>query len=127
MLSENRNEVESTTGSEQFQSIRSCVEEDGYYSSANSDVRLKSKLGDNDIKVEKLRSAVKRLVSHGYPATFILLLDECWDMVHSMTEMVLAGTGNSICNMDILAWLVDPKEGSGFAPHRDRQVMKGGD
>ena len=110
-------------GFEHLQSIRSCVEEYGYYSSANRDIRLKSKLGDSSLVVEKLRSAVKLLVSHGYPATFVLLLDECWDMVHSMTEMVQAGTGNSICNMDILAWLVDPKEGSGFAPHRDRQVQ----
>ena len=70
----------------------------------------------------KLKAAVNMLVARGYPATFVLLLDECWDAVEAMGEMMLAGTGNSVCNMDILAWQIDPKEGSGFSPHRDRQV-----
>jgi hypothetical protein len=32
-----------------------------------------------------------------------------------------AATGNA-CNLDILAWYVDPNAGqAGFSPHRDRQ------
>lgn len=106
-----------------LESVRSRVEEDGYYSSANNDVGFLPVDMSLKTHVIKLRMAVELLVSHGYPPTFVLLLDECWDTVESMSELMNAGTGNSVCNMDILAWLVDPKEGSGFSPHRDRQVM----
>lgn len=105
-----------------LKSVRSRIDEDGYYSSANG-IPAPSDRYTNEISgIEKLRSAIKLLVSHGYPATFVLLLDECWDAVQCMTESMAAGTGNAICNMDILAWQVDPQQGSGFSPHRDRQV-----
>ena len=103
-------------------SIRRRIDDDGYYSSANIDVYPPNKSGLTEVQIGKLQVAVKLLVDHGYPASFVLLLDECWDAVDSMRELMLAGTGNSVCNMDILAWLVDPHEGSGFSPHRDRQV-----
>ena len=107
---------------EHLKSVRSRIDEDGYYSSANS-VSAPSARYTNEISgIDRMRSAIQLLVSHGYPATFVLLLDECWDAVQSMTEAMAAGTGNSICNMDILAWQVDPQKGSGFSPHRDRQV-----
>jgi hypothetical protein len=106
-----------------LESVRLSVEEDGYYSSANNDVGFLPVDTSLKTHVVKLRMAVELLVSHGYPPTFVLLLDECWDTVEIMSELMNAGTGNSVCNMDILAWLVDPKEGSGFSPHRDRQVM----
>lgn len=102
--------------------IRARIDEDGYFSSANNDICPPKKSGVADSRVGKLKAAVNMLVARGYPATFVLLLDECWDAVEAMGEMMLAGTGNSVCNMDILAWQIDPKEGSGFSPHRDRQV-----
>ena len=105
-----------------YESVRSRVNEDGYYSSANNDLGYLPADMCLKTNVIKLRMAVELLVFHGYPPTFVLLLDECWDTVESMSELMYAGTGNSVCNMDILAWLVDPKEGSGFSPHRDRQV-----
>jgi hypothetical protein len=106
-----------------LKSVRSRIDEDGYYSSANSISAPSAEYTNEMSGIDKLRSAIKLLVSHGYPATFVLLLDECWDAVQSMTESMAAGTGNSICNMDILAWQVDPQKGSGFSPHRDRQVI----
>ena len=106
-----------------YESLRSRVEEDGYYSSANNDVGFLPVDTSLRTNVDKLRRAVVSLVDKGYPPTFVLLLDECWDTVESMSELMYAGTGNSVCNMDILAWLVDPQEGSGFSPHRDRQVI----
>ena len=105
-----------------LESIRRRIDDDGYYSSANIDAYPPDMSGLSDFQIGKLQRAVKLLVYQGYPASFVLLLDECWDAVDSMREMMLAGTGNSVCNMDILAWLVDPNEGSGFSPHRDRQV-----
>lgn len=105
-----------------LKSVRSRIDDDGYYSSANSASAPSGRYTDVISGIDKLRSAIKLLVSHGYPATFVLLLDECWDAVRSMTDSMTAGTGNSVCNMDILAWQVDPQKGSGFSPHRDRQV-----
>jgi hypothetical protein len=104
--------------------IRNRVNEDGYYSSANTtsnNVRIPAETDIPVLTVEKLEIAVKTLVDLGYPASFVLLLDECWEAIDSMKEMMMAGTGNDTCNMDILAWLIDPNKGSGFSPHRDRQ------
>ena len=92
---------------------------------ANNIATLPSKGKLFNLYIAKLKRAVTSLVRHGYPATFVLLLDECWEAVEQMEELMSASTGNSVCNMDILAWLVDPKEGSGFSPHRDRQVGRG--
>lgn len=105
-----------------LESIRCRVDDDGYYSSSYADICPPSKGGLAEVPICKLETAIKLLVDRGYPASFVLLLDECWDVVEGMREMMLAGTGNSVCNMDILAWLIDPNEGSGFSPHRDRQV-----
>ena len=102
-----------------LESIKSRIEEDGYYSSANTSATCAD---STNFAVAKLKRAVTSLVCHGYPATFVLLLDECWEAVEQMEELMSASTGNSVCNMDILAWMIDPKQGSGFSPHRDRQV-----
>lgn len=61
----------------------------------------------------------------GIPATFILLFDEAWELAfHPSTQQIISQTNHekNVFNFDILAWYIDPSEGSsGFSPHRDRQ------
>jgi hypothetical protein len=74
--------------------IRNRVDEDGYYSSANTttnNIKIPARTDIPIIMVEKLGVAVKHLVQLGYPASFVLLLDECWDAIDSMKEMMKAG------------------------------------
>jgi hypothetical protein len=46
---------------------------------------------------------------------------QAWLLIERMSSLMAAATGNA-CNMDVLAWYVDPNAGAaGFSPHRDRQ------
>ena len=44
------------------------------------------------------------------PATFILVFDEAWELAERLSRVMERTTGNTN-NGDILAWLVDPREG----------------
>lgn len=42
-------------------------------------------------------------MQHGWPATFAIMFDEVWELIHRMSKTMEATTGNA-CNMDILLW-----------------------
>eukprot|EP00877_Chromochloris_zofingiensis_P008660 jgi/Chrzof1/4047/Cz13g18120.t1 len=68
-----------------------------------------------------LAVAVVQLLQHGWPPSFLMVFDELWCIIHQLSGVMKEVTGNA-CNMDVLAWYVDPNQGQrGFAPHRDRQ------
>jgi hypothetical protein len=71
----------------------------------------------------KLKDAIVSLHARGYPATFVLLYDETWELALLALNTLSEATHPSNCfNFDILAWHIDPRENvAGFSPHRDRQ------
>lgn len=78
---------------------------------------------DRDIQlVRALARGVEGLLRAGWPASFIVVFDEAWILVERASKVIAAATGGNRCNLDILAWMVDPNRGgAGFSPHRDRQ------
>jgi len=70
--------------------------------------------GIKDLQQESTKdSAVK------YPASFILLFDETWELARTSRDILKQSTHKSNdFNYDNLAWYI---EGGGFSPHRDRQ------
>ena len=70
---------------------------------------------------KKLAQGIRSLKKLGWPATFVLMFDEAWELIYSLNSFMKSTTGCSCC-YDILAWYVDPSESeAGFSPHRDRQ------
>lgn len=71
----------------------------------------------------KLKEAITALHKQGYPASFVLLFDETWELARLALKTLDDATHPSnVFNFDILAWYIDPREGvAGFSPHRDRQ------
>lgn len=88
--------------------------EDGYV--------LVDKILDESLTV-RLKKAITSLHKRGYPASFVLLYDETWEMARLALQTLDEATHPSnVFNFDILAWYIDPREGvAGFSPHRDRQ------
>lgn len=71
--------------------------------------------------VSRLARGVEGILRAGWPASFIVMFDEAWVLIDYLSEVMRNATGNA-CNMDVLAWYVDPNRGqAGFSPHRDRQ------
>ncbi|GBF92896.1 hypothetical protein Rsub_05732 [Raphidocelis subcapitata] len=71
--------------------------------------------------VAALARGVEGVLRAGWPASFVIMYDETWALIEALREVMAASTGNAV-NMDVLAWLVDPRRGdAGFSPHRDRQ------
>ena len=69
----------------------------------------------------KLAAGVRRLLLHGWPASFIFIYDEAWAVVEKMQPTLHAATGGSRFIGDVFAWHVDPAVGQrGWGPHRDR-------
>jgi len=100
------------------QRVREDLIEDGYAKVECPDAVIPAAV------VQRLRRGVARLVSAGWPATFILVFDECWQAVRGMQQLLQqVHTGVTLaCSFDIVAWHVDPGAGqAGFSPHRDRQ------
>ena len=92
--------------------------EDGY---STIDESLDSSL------ITKLLEGVKALQQGGdgkdattkYPASFILLFDETWELARISRKFLKQSTHiSNDFNYDILAWYI---EAGGFSPHRDRQ------
>lgn len=80
-------------------------------------------LNDNQL-VQKISTGISNLhKTYKLPATFILLFDEAWQLAASGSQILQRTThSNNIFNFDVLAWYIDPSEGTaGFSPHRDRQ------
>ncbi|CAE8630733.1 unnamed protein product [Polarella glacialis] len=72
------------------------------------------------VDVHALARGVVTLQEHGWAATFICLYDEAWAMAGDASRIMQLATGNSL-SMDIVGFLVDPRQTKGFSPHRDRQ------
>ena len=70
--------------------------------------------------VHKLRKGIQHLHQLGYPASFILLYNETWELAyHSWNSVLKPSTHErNAFHLDILAWYI---ESNGFSPHRDRQ------
>ena len=73
----------------------------------------------------KIRDAIATLHAAGYPATFVLLYNETWELAQTALKTLAGATHSSnVFNFDILAWYIDPRENvAGFSPHRDRQPV----
>jgi hypothetical protein len=50
-----------------------------------------------------LARAAATLLQHGWPASFLVVYDELWQLVHEASAPCEATTGNAV-NMDVLAW-----------------------
>eukprot|EP00729_Bicosta_minor_P025417 gene25417-17308_t len=73
--------------------------------------------------IGRLRGAVEQLVAVGWPATFIVVYNEAWELAEILSEVMSGATGGNRCMMDLVAWHVDPSaDQAGFTPHRDRHL-----
>jgi hypothetical protein len=73
-----------------------------------------------DSLTDAIVKGIYKLRAKGFPPTFFLLLDECWELIQMFSNSLKTITENKYCNFDILAWVIEPN-GAGFSPHRDRQ------
>ena len=90
---------------------RMCT--DGYFTVSAGQLRCQQ-------LVTKLANSAAQLQAAGWPATFLALFDESWDLVAQLSALMLQTTGNR-CNFDMVSWFVDADKGEGgFTPHRDR-------
>jgi hypothetical protein len=105
---------------QKLESVAQRMEKDGYFTLDPTDMGVS--VDCKVIKTSSIARGVAQLVQYGYPPSFILMFDEIWTLISRQEVFSKLTCGNS-CNMDILAWLVDPngEDPSGFAPHRDRQ------
>lgn len=99
--------------------VREDLIEDGYSKIARRDAVA------SDSLVAKLHEGITSLVRAGWPATFILVFDECWEAIGNMQALMDAVTqGKNKCAYDIVAWHVDPSVGqAGFSPHSKNSGM----
>ena len=85
--------------------------QEGYFTADLNVDHLSSRLAQG---IAKLRAA-------GFPASFILMFDEAWELSAKIDSKMGPLTGNTN-NGDMLAWDIDPNRNEvGFSPHRDRQ------
>ena len=69
----------------------------------------------------RLAQGIRNLRVAGWPASFILMYDEAWELSKLIDQKMGPLTGNTN-NGDMLAWDIDPlRNEAGFSPHRDRQ------
>jgi len=73
--------------------------------------------------VSALAGAVETLVAHGWPASFVSVFDEAWEVAHMLSAVMRCTTGGNENMQDLVAWHVDAsKHQAGFSPHRDRHL-----
>eukprot|EP01103_Thecamoeba_quadrilineata_P008293 TRINITY_DN1805_c0_g1_i2.p1 TRINITY_DN1805_c0_g1~~TRINITY_DN1805_c0_g1_i2.p1 ORF type:complete len:192 (-),score=24.31 TRINITY_DN1805_c0_g1_i2:966-1541(-) len=94
--------------------LKSRLDKDGYFLLPSSLLPW----GDPDAQLNLAR-AVIQLKQNGWSPSFISIFDEAWILCHQLSEIVYQTTGNKL-NMDLLTFYVDPSQGAGFSPHRDR-------
>ena len=93
----------------------------GYFRLNSEQMNLPKGISDQNI-CELLAAGVKRLVSHGYPPSFIMMYDEAWLLGDLMTSVVQPASGNHPIG-DWFVFYVDPSDIGGYKPgppHRDR-------
>jgi hypothetical protein len=98
---------------EESERRRRCLIEDGF-------VLVDDPL--NETLIKKVREGVEALQGANeakFPASFLLLFDETWELGRASKEILkLSSHASNDFNFDILAWYI---ESGGFSPHRDRQ------
>ena len=101
--------------------LQERMDRDGYFDVAASQlIAAQPRYGE---LVEQLGVAVRHLVGAGWPASFVVVYDEAWELVELLSPLVRRATGGNECMMDLVAWHVDPDKGqAGFTPHRDRHL-----
>ena len=104
--------------------LRARLAGDGYAHLDGSTIGGKS--DDYSALITRLQAAVSALVARGWPASFVLIYDEAWELVQRLGPWVAGATGGNACMMDLVAWHIDPGAGqAGFTPHRDRHLGLG--
>jgi Phytanoyl-CoA dioxygenase (PhyH) len=69
--------------------------------------------------IGKLKAGATALQQAGYPASFLILFDETWELANQSDGIMKDATHEANrFNFDILAWYIESR---GFSPHRDRQ------
>jgi hypothetical protein len=114
LVERNYNDTKHPPASDGGTQLQKRLVEDGYV--------LVDKILDKTLTV-KLKDAITALHKQGYPASFVLLFDETWELARLALKTLDDATHPSnVFNFDVLAWYIDPREGmAGFSPHRDRQ------
>lgn len=104
----NFSDVKSRQFQNQFQSK-------GFFQMSKDDIGIDKQI------IKSLADTVEALISLGWPANFIFMFDEVWEIINLMrTDLKTIGEGNDFIG-DIYAWCVDPKtKQKGWGPHRDR-------
>ena len=100
--------------------LRRRMDDDGYFDLAAAALEASPQYA---ALIRRLGAAVQQLVARGWPANFVVVLDEAWQLVRLLSQVVHETTGGNECMMDLVAWHVDPGVGeAGFTPHRDRHL-----
>ena len=103
--------------------FKARMDRDGYFDLSAAVMAATASGKGYGALVSRLAVAVRTLVAHGWPATFIVVYDEAWELVTLLAGVMRAATGGNACMMDLVAWHVDPSAAeAGFTPHRDRHL-----
>mmetsp|Transcript_23882 Transcript_23882/g.38075 ORF Transcript_23882/g.38075 Transcript_23882/m.38075 type:complete len:398 (-) Transcript_23882:1229-2422(-) len=90
--------------------------QNGFFHMNRQDLNIQS-----DQQLDKLAAGVVRLMQYGWPASFIFIYDEAWEVIKNAQDNIRQATGGSQFIGDMYAWYVDPARGErGWGPHRDR-------
>ena len=102
-----------------IQKMGKQVLEEGYFQVVPVVPRQQTKL---------MADSVRTVVDHGFPATFVLVYDQVWQML-SRLENLLSPVLGAFYFMTLDVWIyyirgvneerAEPKEDSGWSPHRD--------
>ena len=72
------------------------------------------------VNLETLATAALRLRAAGIPPSFIIVYDEVWKLGADAARLMGPVSGGNLPTLDTLCFVVDPRDGCGFSPHRDR-------
>src|SRR5688572_27203501 len=74
-----------------------------------------------------LERAIRTLVARGWPATFIFVFDEAWQVFVRLQRLLGSFLGEGYYTLPALwAWHVPPSDDArGWRPHRDHLVARG--
>ena len=101
------------------QKLEQQILEEGYFRIGPVVPRPETKL---------IADAISTVVNHGFPATFVLVYDQVWQMLSRLENLILPVLGAFYCmTLDVWVYYIrglnedaaEPKEDSGWSPHRD--------
>jgi hypothetical protein len=67
-------------------------------------------------RIEALARGVENLVLHGWPAIFIYVYREAYEMIREWQPTLHALNGGSIFLGDVYAWKIDPESNQRYLP-----------